>query len=79
MLDVGRDGTNLLTRVCQYAPTLASSGIYYGFPNIVILVCSRQFEAEFDLLHMEQLLEIEQHTGCKKPCRYLEYRLVCIQ
>ena len=28
---------------------------------------------------MEQLLEIEQHTGCQKPCRYLEYRLVYIR
>ena len=42
------------------------------------VVNCRQYEAEFEKLHKEQLFEIENRTGCQKPCRYQEYRLVCI-
>ena len=38
----------------------------------------RQYEEEFKRLYLEQLSEIEMQTGCQRPCRYQEYRMVCI-
>ena len=34
---------------------------------------------QVDVPAVRQLFEIEKHTGCQKPCRYQEYRTVCIR
>ena len=92
-LDVGESGIYTLTRACLYASTSVSSGsiIFSHTINppftyftigaahpVLIFLRRRQYEEEFERMYLEQLSEIEMQTGCQRPCRYQEYRMVCI-
>ena len=42
--------------------------------NWIELILDSQFEEEHTKMKEMELPDIVDHTGCKKPCHYLDYR-----